>query len=151
MLSRFVSIGVITINRLAGLSQGYLNMGWLWISEACRAFQRSSFAPPGLVDLFVCPPHSLRCGLHSFAALRLCLPRGLPAGVYLLMNFSGCYLHFIIRDSLTAEGLQHLGFDVAAGDDGYVQFCFWELIGAEEESGGGDCAARFGYRLRICG
>lgn len=51
------------------------------------------------------------------------------------------FIEFFLIALGSAEFFEHLGFDVAAGDDGDVEFCFWKLIGVEEESGGGDCSA----------
>ncbi|GEM_PF-3934122 len=78
MLSRFVSIGVIRIHRLAGLSQDYLNIGWCGFWRHAGAFQGSSFAPSGLVDLFVAHPTACAVGciltpLRGFAWRRVFL------------------------------------------------------------------------------
>ena len=51
--------------------------------------------------------------------------------------------------AIATESFQHRRIDVAAGDDGDVQFCFWQLIGSKEESSGRDCAAGLGHRVGI--
>jgi hypothetical protein len=110
----------------------------------------------------------LRCGLRSIAASRLTLDD--VSGNFLYFDrfpdcsaipWFGCLAipwcgdrgaeFFSEQRSSAAEILQHLGFDVAAGDYGYVQLCFWELVGAEEESGGGDCTAGFSHGFGIRG
>jgi|SRR5579862_7131651 len=100
----------------------------------------SSFAPSGLVLAFTKRPFSLRCGLHSVAASRLDRAGFRDSALADLRGWD--FVHVLLS---TAEFREHLGFDVAAGDDRHVQFCFRKLIGAEEESCGGDCAAGLGY------
>src|SRR6202158_4847526 len=53
--------------------------------------------------------------------------------------------------SHVAKFLQHLGLDVAAGNDCHVQFCFRQLFGVEEKAGGCDCATGLGDGIGICG
>src|SRR5437763_13259931 len=59
--------------------------------------------------------------------------------------------HRGVNKSPTPEFFQHSWLDVAAADDGDVQFGFRELIGAKEESRGGNCAAGFGDGFGIRG
>ena len=52
--------------------------------------------------------------------------------------------------SLTAQHVEHPWLDVAAGDDGDVEFGFWQLIGAKKKAGSGDGPTRFGYSGGVC-
>ena len=105
----------------------------LWIR---RVYHCVFFRPYGACSRVYEATHSLRCGLHSVAASRLgsrpCLgqARGWDSVSVLLS---------------TTEFGEHAWFDVTAGDDRHIQLCLGQLIGAEEESGGRDRTAGFGY------
>ncbi len=72
-----------------------------------------SFAPSGLCCLDQTGTHSLRCGLHSFAALRL-------ESVWCMRCDAEDFTFFLLYFLSTTEFFQHLRFDVAAGDDRHV-------------------------------
>ena len=61
----FPIVGRIGFSSKGRSSHGLKNFVW-------KTSEPVSFAPPGLGFIVGLDTHSLRCGLHSFAALRLC-------------------------------------------------------------------------------
>jgi hypothetical protein len=53
------------------------------------------------------------------------------------------------RHLFSANFFQHPGIDVATADDGNVEFCFWQLIAAEQEAGDGHGSAGLSHGGRI--